>query len=169
MITENCGRPTLYSEDLANKICLLIIEGYSLRQSGEVDGMPAKRTILRWCVENETFRHHYTRAKEDQADAFAEELLDIVDENRNDWVERENKKTGDMYIALNEEAIARSRLRMDARRWLMGKMKPKKYGDKITSEITGANGGPIEYADAKAALLRRAVPATTDSGTAGKN
>ena len=73
----------------------------------------------------------YMRAqKSRQAEYFAEELIDIADDGRNDWEERENQKTGASYIALNEEAISRSKVRIETRKWLMGKMKPKKYGDK---------------------------------------
>lgn len=99
---------------------------------------------MRWCLENDAFRDQYTRAKEQQADAFAEEMLDIVDDSRNDWVERENSRNGTTFVALNEEAISRARLRAETRKWLMGKMRPKKYGEKSSIELTGKDGEAIE-------------------------
>jgi len=131
------GRPTKYNEKIAASICKYIVEGYSLRHIEAQEGMPHKSTIMDWCIKYPDFADQYARAKEHQAEAFAEELLDIVDDATNDWIERENQKTGQPYIALNEEAIARSRLRMEARKWLMGKMKPKKYGDKLDVEHAG--------------------------------
>jgi hypothetical protein len=128
------GRPTDYAPELAEKICLLIAEGESLRQIGMLEDMPDKATIMRWCIKYPEFCEQYARAKEQQAEAFAEEIIDIADDARNDWIERENQRTGQTFIALNEEAIARSRVRIDARKWLMGKSKPKKYGDKMLNE-----------------------------------
>ena len=132
------GAPTTYSQELAETICLLIAEGYSLRHIEAQPGMPCKSTIMEWCIRHPDFADQYARAKERQAEAFNEELLDIADDGRNDWIERENKRTGETFIALNEEAVARSKLRIEARKWLMGKMKPKKYGDKTIH--TGPDG-----------------------------
>ena len=126
-----------YTDKVAKEICSLITQGESLRHISMIDGMPGKSTILRWLNEKEDFRDQYARAKKAQADAFAEEILDIVDDGRNDWIERENERTGQTHIVLNEQAIARARLRMDARKWLMGKMKPKKYGDKYNLDQQG--------------------------------
>ena len=108
--------------------------------------MPAMSTIFKWLNDYKEFSEQYARAKEAQADAFAEEILDIADDGTNDWVEihgRDGENTG---WRENGEAIRRSVLRVDARKWLMGKLKPKKYGDKVQAEVTGADGGPIETA-----------------------
>lgn len=134
------GRPSIFTEDMANEILQRIREGESVRQICMLEHMPAQGTFYRWLTENEELQEKYARAKADQADYFAEEMIDISDEGRNDWEERENQRTGHTYIALNEEAIARSRLRIETRKWLMGKMKPKKYGDKLQQEITGKDG-----------------------------
>jgi hypothetical protein len=81
------------------------------------------------------FADRYARAKEIQADVMSEELLDIVDDGTNDWT---TKTFGHTEIeVVNQEAVQRSKLRYEARRWLMGKMKPKKYGDKMDLNVSG--------------------------------
>ena len=85
------------------------------------------------------FSEQYARAREAQADKLAEEALQIADDGRSDtYLDAEgNEKT-------NTEAIQRSKLRVDTRKWLASKMAPKKYGDKVTQEHTGADGGAIQ-------------------------
>ena len=56
---------------------------------------------------------------------YAEEIIEIADDAKNDWMEREGFKT------LNQEHIQRSRVRIDTRKWLMAKLMPKKYGDRV--------------------------------------
>jgi hypothetical protein len=97
---------------------------------------------LRWLNKHAEFRDQYARAREMQAEHFADEILEIADDGSNDWIERENA-AGRVVAAIDHEHIQRSRLRVDARRWLMGKMAPKKYGDKV--EVTGKDGGPLEH------------------------
>jgi hypothetical protein len=64
---------------------------------------------------------------------MADELLEISDDASNDWMAR-RAKSGDIESVPDNEAVQRSRLRVDTRKWLMGKLKPKKYGDKIQHE-----------------------------------
>lgn len=136
------GRPTKYTPEIAEEICERICVGETPRQIALLKHMPEERTIYRWLIKYERFCQQYAQAKEFQADFHADECLDIVDDNRNDWVERENQRTGSTYIALNDEAIARSRLRFEARKWLMGKSKPKKYGDKLDLTSGGEKIAP---------------------------
>jgi hypothetical protein len=99
--------------------------------------MPDKSTVMRWLAQNEAFRDQYARARESQADHLAEEILQIADDGSNDTYQTENGE------AVNHDVIARSRLRVDTRKWLASKLAPKKYGDKVTQEHTGEGGGAI--------------------------
>lgn len=126
---KKMGRPSKYTQLLADEICQRIREGEPVRQICLLDHMPEQATFYRWLQDKADFREQYARAKEDQADTFAEELVDIADNSTNDWIERENQR-GEIYTAYNEEAVSRAKLRIEARKWLMGKMKPKKYGEK---------------------------------------
>lgn len=124
------GRPTKYSQELSDRICEELAIGKSLRTVCEGEDMPSLKTIFNWFRTYPEFLQQYARAKEESADAMAEEVLDIADDGENDWIERE-RADGSTFTALNSEAIQRSRLRVDTRKWLMSKMKPKKYGDKM--------------------------------------
>jgi hypothetical protein len=124
------GRPSIYSDELASKICRYVAEGYSLRQIGDLPQMPHKRTVKRWLAENPTFQERYAQAKEEMAEHFAEEILEIADDGSNDWIERE-VESGKIIKVVDHEHIARSRLRVDTRKWLMSKLLPKKYGERL--------------------------------------
>ena len=127
---RKAGRPTLYNEQVGKAVCELITQGYTLRQIGELSNMPDKSTIIRWLSIHDEFRDQYARAHETRALVMADEVLEIADDNRNDWVERENKD-GTTYVELNDEAIQRSRMRIETRKWWMGKANPKRFGEKV--------------------------------------
>lgn len=136
------GRPSIYTPELATAICTHIAEGKSLRIIGGMDGMPHQATIMAWLDGSRPeFSEQYARAREAQADKLAEEALQIADDGRSDtYLDAEGNERTD------NEVIQRSRLRVDTRKWLASKMAPKKYGDKVTQEHTGADGGAIQVA-----------------------
>lgn len=135
------GRPSDYSTDLAERICSLLAEGISLRTVCLADDMPDKSTVFKWLRIYKEFADQYAHAKEEAADAFVEEMLDIADDGSNDWMEVH--KGDNVGWNENGEAIGRSRLRLDTRKWIASKLKAKKYGDKVSTELTGANGGAL--------------------------
>ena len=141
--TRKPGRPSSYTEAIGIALCAAIAEGMSLRSACALPGMPDVSTVIRWLADEERaeFCAQYARAREDRADLLAEEILQIADDGRNDTQVDED---GNVFV--DHDVIARSRLRVDARKWLASKMAPKKYGDKITAEHTGANGGAIQVA-----------------------
>lgn len=138
------GRPTDYSPELAEVICLRLAEGESLRSVCRDEEMPAKCTVLRWIARNEDFRAQYVRAKAEGAEAIAEEMFDIADDATNDWMERLDSEGQGVGWQLNGDHVRRSQLRIDTRKWYLSKIMPKKYGDKIQQEHTGADGAPIK-------------------------
>ncbi len=119
-----------YSQELADRMCEQLAEGHSLRTVCKQEGMPSKAAVFRWLRIYPEFLANYTRAKQESADALVEEILDIADDGTNDWMEVHGKdgKTG---YAFNSEHFQRSRLRVDTRKWIAAKQKPKKYGDKL--------------------------------------
>jgi hypothetical protein len=140
------GRPEIYSQELADRICEQIATTtFGLRTICKQDGMPSVATVLKWLREDtEGFLALYTRAKEEQADMIIEDMIDIADDGSNDFM---TIVKGDLeYESENKEVVNRSRLRVDTRKWIASKLKPKKYGDKTTTELTGADGGPIQHA-----------------------
>lgn len=138
------GRPSSFTQEIADTICSRIIEGESVRTICESEEIPHISTVMRWLAVNKEFREQYARAKELQAEYFAEEILDISDDGTNDWMTRENKD-GSEYEVVNSEVLQRSRLRVDTRKWLMGKLAPKKYGDSATLKVGGdPDGVPVQ-------------------------
>lgn len=81
---------------------------------------------------------NYAHAREAQAATLFDEILDIADDARNDWMEKRSAEGEQVGWQENGEAIRRSQLRIDARKWVAGKLRPKKYGDKLDVERGGA-------------------------------
>lgn len=135
------GRPTDFSQDLADQLCERLADGESLRSICDAEDMPNKATVFRWLAKFPEFSDQYARARETQADSLFDEILSIADDGHNDWMLR--KYGEDERWVENGEALRRSQLRVDARKWMAGKLRPKKYGEKITQEHTGEDGGPL--------------------------
>lgn len=123
------GRPSSYTDDIALQICERLSDGRSLRSICLDDDMPGQTTVFRWLAANETFRKQYARAREAQADAIFDEMLDIADNSTNDWMERRGENAEG--YELNGDHVQRTRLRLDTRKWMASKLAPKKYGDKL--------------------------------------
>ena len=132
------GRPTRYTPKVAADICTRLAEGESLRSICDDAAMPARNTVLGWLFDgkHEEFMGQYARAREAQAEARADEIVDIADDDSGDITEDKDGKE-----IVNHEHIQRSRLRVDARKWIAAKLLPKKYGDRL--QHTGEGGGPI--------------------------
>jgi hypothetical protein len=73
---------------------------------------------------------------------MADELIDIADDGRNDWMARPGNAT--IGYELNGEHVQRSRLRSDTRKWLLSKCLPKVYGDKINADVSVDGGVTIK-------------------------
>ncbi len=132
------GRPTKYSKKLADRICEQLALGYSIRTVCHKGDMPSVQTFFRWLRKYDEFREQYARAKQEAADAMAEDILDIADDATNDWMEIHRRDA--VLYRLNGEHVQRSKLRIEARKFLMAKMKPKVYGQKI--DLT-SDGRPL--------------------------
>jgi hypothetical protein len=115
--------------------------------------MPNISTVFRWLERHAEFSERYVRARDMQADALADEILDIADDSRNDWVERMNKDgtPSGQYVA-DSEVINRARLRVDSRKWIASKLKPKKYGERLEIESTQKHSAD-QYSDDELAAI----------------
>ena len=130
--TPKLGRPSEFSQEIADELCSYLSAGESLRKACSRESMPCTTTFFRWLRKYPDFEKQYARAKQEAADAFAEDMLDIADDKRHDTVIDENGNA-----RADSEWINRSRLRVDTRKWLASKLKPKKYGEKIEHEHSG--------------------------------
>lgn len=112
------GRPSIYSPELAEKILAQLAVGKSLRTICKQKGIPSVQTVLKWRRTIPEFAEQYELAREDRAEYLMEELFDIVDNE-------------------NPEDTQRARLRADVRKWAMSKFAPKRYQDKLDTNVTG--------------------------------
>lgn len=152
------GRPSSYTQVLADLICERLADGESIRTICADEAMPSKSTVFRRLADenNRAFRDQYARAREAQVDALVDEMLDIADDGSNDWMERKNADGENIGWAENGEAMRRSTLRIETRKCIAGKMRPKKYRDKIAVNATHA-------VDASVTALMEAVNGKTRS------
>lgn len=116
----------MYNQETADAVCKLLIDGKSLRAAcRELDLAPP--TILLWTKSNKEFAEQYARAREIGYHLLADEIIEISDEADVEVVTQNGKEELD----LSATAISRNRLRVDSRKWMLSKMLPKIYGEKL--------------------------------------
>lgn len=118
------GRPSLYTEEIADMICDKLTEGLSLRKICQLDGFPKASAIYTWLDKYPEFAEKYTRAREVATEDMLEDILEIADHPTLDAQEK--------------------RVRIDTRKWAMGKLKPKKYGEKQALEHSNKDGETLK-------------------------
>jgi hypothetical protein len=137
------GRDTVYTDELGAKIAALLAEGLTVNEIEAMEGMPSGRTIRTWALNLEhPFSPMYTRGREIGYMKMADDLTSIMDDGRNDWMERHNSEGEATGWQVNGEHVQRSRLRVEGRKWLLSKALPKIYGDKLA--LTDADGGVLK-------------------------
>jgi hypothetical protein len=134
------GRPSTYTKAIADAICERIAEGQSMTSICQLPGMPMYKTIMHWRRTEPEFGKAIDQAREDQADALAEMIVDVVEEGAKE----------DELGKVDAGMVAHNRLKVDVYKWRASKLKPKVYGDKVQQEHSGPDGGPI--------YLRTGVP-----------
>lgn len=102
----------------------------------DIDNVPEFWCVWKWLDKDKDFAQDYARAKEQQCEFLAEEILEISDDSSLDVAFTEEGKP-----FIDKEHIHRSRLRVDTRKWILSKLKPKKYGDKL--ELAGDPKNPL--------------------------
>lgn len=113
---------TSFNQKLFDRICERIAGGESLRAICKTKDYPVQRTVLRWVAKDEKLAAQYAEAQNMRAEHYFDEIIDIADKGA------DPQKT---------------RVQIDARKWVLARMNPKKYGDKFTQELTGADGGAL--------------------------
>ena len=133
----------MYTQEIADRLCMRMEDGESVRTICLDEDMPGRATVYRWLAdeENKSFRDQYARAIDARAEKIFEEIIDIADTP----VEAEKvttKADGKREITTGD-AVERSKLRVDARKWVVARLAPKKYGEKLNIEATGKDGAPL--------------------------
>lgn len=131
---NNTGRPSKYSQILADKICNAISTSnkglHTLCKQNQ--DFPAYETILGWRLNNPEFSNKYDKAREEQAQFLADEIIEIADDDIDD------EKA---FVGINH--IQRDKLKVDARKWAASKFAPKRFGDKVDVTSDGKAINPI--------------------------
>jgi hypothetical protein len=149
------GRPTDYCQELADAICERIANGESLRHICSGPEMPNRASVFRWLGLHKEFSDLYARAKEEAAELFAEEIVEIADEREGKAIMADG---AEVAVVFDSTAVARNRLRVDARKWVAAKLKPRKYGERVAQEISGPNGGPVQITRVERVIVRPENP-----------
>lgn len=119
--------------ELINTICEEMAKGRSLRSVLRDEGMPDRTTFFKWIEGNEERINQYVGAREARAASIFEDILNIADSQEGDIITLEDGKE-----IINHDVIQRARLRVDTRKWMLGKMQPKKYGEKL--DLSSSDG-----------------------------
>jgi hypothetical protein len=135
------GRKTTYTEKAAGEICRRLAEGEPLRQICRDDHLPAWQTVYGWIEARPDFAKRIACARELGFDAIAEQALEIADTPQ---IGETVETSEDGKKVKREDMIAHRKLQVETRLKLLAKWAPKKYGESIRQELTGANGGPIQ-------------------------
>lgn len=127
------GRPSVYSDKVANDICIRIALGESLRRICMEEGMPAQSSVYEWLLRYSDFSEKYARARELQAETQFDELTDIVDQPPE--LNYVTDKNGELVeVKFDSSYVAWMKLRVDTRKWTAARMAPKKYGEQKQAE-----------------------------------
>ena len=120
----------MFDQDTADRVCARLADGESLRSAAKAEGSSA-RTILNWVESNAVFSTQYTHARTRGYMLLADEIIEISDDSDGDIIDTEHGPKVDA------ERVARSKLRVDSRKWMLSKMLPKVFGDKIEHDHKG--------------------------------
>ena len=153
------ARPTTYNEDIAAEICGYLAMGESLRKVCRRAGMPAPSTVFLWLRQQKDFSEQYARAKEEAADMFIEDIIEIADNAKKDKIPvyKLNEETGKKELVgytESKNSVRRAQVQIDSRKWLAMKLKPKKYGEKLDMTTNGNDIGVAISAKQSEQLIR---------------
>lgn len=130
------GRPSTYTPEIAAAVCARLALGETLRSICRDEDMPPESTVRLWALDDvQGFAAQYARARDLGLDAMAEQCIEIADEA--ETTQKVGRDGETMEVVFDSTAVARNRLRLDARKWLLSKMAPKRYGDKLETVLSG--------------------------------
>lgn len=132
------ARRSKYTDKLATEICARLATGEPLTKICRSKDMPVYSTVMKWRAEIPAFSDMYARAREDQADTLADEITDIAD-----------RVSGKSAVEVNA-----ARLRIDARKWVAAKLKPRVYGDKLDVKMDGETKVTVASDEALTQIIR---------------
>lgn len=140
-----------YTKEVADRICELIEQKTPIYKIGQMEDMPTCATIYRWLRTFPEFEAAYSISKRIQLETLAEEIIEIADDGSND-------KNSDGTT--NHANVNRARLMVDSRKFVVERLMPEKFGNKIKNEVSGPNGGPVATTEVSKEDLARLIAFT---------
>lgn len=133
--------PKRYTPEMGREICRQIMEGRTLKKICEDPRMPSKRAIMYWLSDpaRADFRELYYYSRRVYSEILVDEIVTIADDTSNDWKEKKDRHGNFLKMVPDNEAIQRSRLKIDTRKWLAAKLMPRIYGENkvMQHDVTG--------------------------------
>ena len=138
---KKIGRPSSYTQEVADHICKQLSLGNSLRKILKEEGMPTQGVVYQWLLRFPDFQEQYARAREEQAETLADEIVDIADETpeMNPIIDRNGEL---IRIEMHSAYLQWQKQRIEARKWTAAKLRPKKYGDRV--QLAGDAENPLK-------------------------
>lgn len=130
----------ILTQSIKDAILLRTAQGESMRALGRDPALPSRDRMLKELVEDSRFAAQYAQAREAMYAGWADEILEIADDGTTDYITKLGRN-GHEYEAVDQEHIQRSRLRVDSRKWLLSKLLPKTFGDRVEHE----HGGEVAH------------------------
>lgn len=135
------GRPTLYTQAVADEIIEKLSAGIPLATICQADHLPALRTVKQWNIDNAEFSARHQIARDDGEDMIAADCLNIADDGRNDFMEGVNQGGTTPGVIYSAEHVNRSKLRIETRLKLLAVWNRPKYGQHTT--LAGSKTDPL--------------------------
>jgi hypothetical protein len=122
---KKLGRPSKRTPKVVKAICEGLAEGQSLREMCKKPELPSWRRVLTWAHEDPIFRQQYEEAQRARLETWAEQLVTLADQP--------------------DKNVQQRRLQIDTRKWILSKLLPKKYGDRLA--LAGDDESPLHLSD----------------------
>jgi hypothetical protein len=140
--------PSTYTDELAAEICDRLSAGEPLAVICRDEHMPARRTVSDWRRAHPEFGAAFLEARDEGYDSIAQDCLEIADDGRRDYARDE-----DGHEVVDHDHIQRAKLRVETRLKLLAKWDPRRYGDKVAIEHSGAVRTSRELSDDELARI----------------
>jgi hypothetical protein len=169
------GRPTKYNAEIANRLLTLVSEGCTWTKACRAVDIN-EDTLWRWIDKQPGFSDRYHEARSRQLDRWASDIVDIASDTSRDvlvakeTIEGPNGTTVKYRETSDNTATQRDKLIVDTKRWLLSKLRPEQYGDKLQTQLSGSIEviPQINYTNKAPAVAASSKPPALDCLTAGQ-
>lgn len=134
------GQTKVYSDEARQALLSRLESGETLNSICKEKDQPSIKTVMEWVALDAEWGEKYARARSAGLDAMADQILEIADDGSRDY----SGFRDDGSPIVDQDHIQRSKLRVDSRRWLLSKLRPEKYGDRLAHQMLDENGRPAK-------------------------